>query len=242
MELKKNPKVDLKRNSGVYFSFGLCLILFLTWRALEMKTYEKQTFDVEEYVAQQEPEEEIPVVDLKNLPPPPPPPAAPVLIEVVEDDSEIEETVIESTETNQDEVIAEAIVDVDDVAVEEEVEDIVVPFAVIEKVAMFPGCEGLSKTQARQCFNEKMNRHIQKHFKYPDVAKELGIQGRVYVQFVVDREGNVTNIRMRGPDKTLEKEARRIIAKLPKFTPGEQRGKKVSMGFSIPINFKLMNS
>ena len=242
MELKKNPKVDLNRNTGLYFSFGLCLMLFVTWRALEMKTYEKQTYDFEEIIAQQEPEEDIPIVEMKNLPPPPPPPAAPVLIEVIEDDSEIEETVIESTETNQEEAIAETIIDVDDVVVEEEEEDIVVPFAVIEQVATFPGCEGLSKTEGRTCFNQKMNQHIQKHFRYPSTALELGVQGRVYVQFVVDRKGNVTNIRMRGPDKTLEKEAQRIISLLPKFSPGKQRGKAVSMGFSIPINFKLMTS
>ncbi len=240
MRPKKNPKVDLSRNTGLYFSFGLCLMLFLTWQALEMKTYERQTFTIEDLAIQEDTEEDIPIVDLKNLPPPPPPPSAPVLIEVIEDDSELVETIIESTETNADEVIDDAVVDVSDVEVEEEEEDVVVPFAVIEQVATFPGCEGFSGADLRVCFNEKMNKHIQKHFTYPDVAKELGVQGRVYVQFVIDRQGYVTGVRARGPDKTLEKEAVRIISKLPQFNPGKQRGKTVKMGFSIPITFKLV--
>lgn len=67
----------------------------------------------------------------------------------------------------------------------------------------------------------------------------MGIQGRVYVNFVIGKDGNISNIRMRGPDKNLENEANRIISKLPKMTPGKQRGKAVRVPFSIPITFKL---
>ena len=114
-----------------------------------------------------------------------------------------------------------------------------VPFAIIEDVPLFPGCERVKKSQRRKCFQEKMARHISKNFRYPEIAQEMGIQGRVYVQFVIDKDGSITGIRTRGPDKNLEKEANRIIAKLPKMTPGKQRGRPVRVPFSIPITFRL---
>ena len=86
-----------------------------------------------------------------------------------------------------------------------------VPFAVIEDVPIFLGCEGVVKSERRICFQEKMNKHIVRNFRYPEIAQEMGIQGRVYVNFIILKDGSITNIRMRGPDKNLEKEAERII-------------------------------
>ena len=114
-----------------------------------------------------------------------------------------------------------------------------VPFDIIEDIPLFPGCERVKKSKRRKCFQEKMARHISKNFRYPEIAQEMGIQGRVYVQFVIDKDGSITGIRTRGPDKNLEKEANRIIAKLPKMTPGKQRGRPVRVPFSIPITFRL---
>ena len=84
-----------------------------------------------------------------------------------------------------------------------------------------------------------MNKHIRKNFRYPEIAQEMGIQGRVYVNFIIAKDGQITNIRMRGPDKNLEKEAKRIISKLPSMIPGKQRGRPVRVPFSIPITFRL---
>ena len=86
---------------------------------------------------------------------------------------------------------------------------------------------------------KKINKHIRKNFRYPEIAQEMGIQGRVYVNFIISKDGSISNIRMRGPDKNLEKEAARIIGKLPKMTPGKQRGRPVRVPFSIPITFRL---
>lgn len=234
MEPKKNPKADLNRNSGLYFVLGLAVVLFITWRGLEYKKYDKDelfnfTMNVDE-----EFEEEIPITEQIKTPPPPPP-AAPEVIEVVEDEEEIEETVIESTETDQE----EEIVEVEDVEVAEEDLDVDVPFAVIEDVPIFPGCENVAKSKKRECFQEKIQKHIAKNFRYPEIAQEMGIQGRVAVMFTIDKDGSITNIRVRGPDKNLEAEATRIIKKLPKMTPGKQRGRAVRVPFSIPITFKL---
>ena len=106
-------------------------------------------------------------------------------------------------------------------------------------VPVFPGCEKLSETKKRECFQEKMNRHIAKHFRYPEIAQKKGIQGRVMILFVVGKDGNVSGIRTRGPDPILEKEAVRIISLLPKIKPGEVGGIKVRVPFSTAITFKL---
>jgi protein TonB len=234
MQPKKNEKVDLTKNSSLYFVIGLATILFISWQAIEWKTYEKDLYGYEALNIDDEDDEEIPITEqLKTPPPPPPPPPpAPEVIEVVEDEEEVEETVIESTETNEDEIV-------EIVEVEEEFDDVDVPFAVIEDVPIFPGCERVSKSERRNCFQEKMNKHIRKNFRYPEIAQEMGIQGRVYVNFIIAKDGQITNIRMRGPDKNLEKEAQRIIAKLPNMIPGKQRGRPVRVPFSIPITFRL---
>ena len=233
MEPKKNPKVDLNKNSSLYFVIGLSIVLLITWRVIEWKTY-KNVYDYEALIVDDDDDEDVPITEqLKTPPPPPPPPPpAPEIIEVIEDEEEIEETVIESTETDEEEII-------EVVEVIEEYEDIDVPFAVIEDVPIFPGCERVNKSERRSCFQDQMNRHIKRNFRYPEIAQEMGIQGRVYVNFIISKNGNITNIRMRGPDKNLEKEAERIIAKLPRMTPGKQRGRPVRVPFSIPITFRL---
>ncbi|AEM70911.1 TonB family protein [Allomuricauda ruestringensis DSM 13258] len=233
MEPKKNPKADVGRNSALYFVIGLAAVLALVYGAMEWKKYDKVSdYDISMNVEDQL-DEEVPMTEQIKTPPPPPPPAAPEVIEVVEDEEEVEETVIESTETSQE----EEVIEIEEVEVEEVEEDISVPFAVIEDVPVFPGCENASDKKA--CFQEMMQKHIRKNFRYPEIAQEMGVQGRVSVIFVIQKDGSIGNIRMRGPDKNLEAEAMRIIQKLPKMTPGKQRGRPVKVPFSIPITFKL---
>lgn len=211
----------------------MAVVLFISWQAIEWKTY-KRTYDYEALNVDDDDDEEIPITEQIKVPPPPPPPPppAPEIIEIVEDEEEVEETVIESTETNEEEIV-------EIVEVEEEELDIDVPFAVIEDVPIFPGCERVKKSERRDCFQEKMNKHIRKNFRYPEIAQEMGIQGRVYVNFIIAKDGKITNIRMRGPDKNLENEAQRIISRLPSMIPGKQRGRPVRVPFSIPITFRL---
>ena len=233
MQPKKNPKADLNKDRNLYFVIGLTLVLGVTWGSIEYKTYEK-VFDLSALDMLEDDDEDIPITEqLKTPPPPPPPPPAPEVIEVVEDEEEVEETVIESTETDQDEIIIE------EIEVEEEFDDIDVPFAVIEDVPIFPGCESVAKSERRTCFQDKINQHIRRNFRYPEIAQEMGIQGRVYVNFIIAKDGSITTIRMRGPDKNLENEAQRIISRLPQMTPGKQRGRAVRVPFSIPITFRL---
>lgn len=238
MEPKKNPKADLTKNSSLYFVIGLAAVLLFTYVALEWKTYDKSNdYDISMNI-DDDLDEEVPMTEQIKTPPPPPPPAAPEIIEIVEDEEEVEETVIESTETSQE----EEIIAVEDVDVGEVDEDLDVPFAVIEDVPIFPGCEkekGKGAKAMRDCFQSMMKKHISKNFRYPEIAQEMGVQGRVSVMFTIQKDGSIGNVRMRGPDKNLEKEAARIIGKLPKMTPGKQRGRAVRVPFSIPITFKL---
>jgi protein TonB len=233
MQPKKNPEADLNKNRNLYFVIGLSSVLAVTWGAVEYKSYDRQlNFDGVSML--EDDEDDVPITEqLKTPPPPPPPPPpAPEVIEIVEDEEEVEETVIESTESDEEMII-------EDIVVEDDFEDIDVPFAVIEDVPIFPGCERVAKSQRRTCFQDQMNKHIRKNFRYPDIAQEMGIQGRVYVNFIISKDGSITNIRMRGPDKNLENEAARIIGRLPKMTPGKQRGRAVRVPFSIPITFRL---
>jgi len=108
-----------------------------------------------------------------------------------------------------------------------------------EKVPVFPGCEDMNESEKKDCFQNKIYQHISKNFRYPEIAQKQGIQGRVIIQFVVGKDGNVSGIRTRGPDPILEKEAVRIISLLPKIKPAEIEGRKVRVPFSTSITFKL---
>ena len=120
-------------------------------------------------------------------------------------------------------------------------EEEIVPFALIEHVPVFPGCEGLdSEEERKKCFNQKVQEHVKNTFQYPKAALEMGISGKVSVQFVIDSNGKVTNIKHRGPDRLLEQEAVRIISLLPQVKPGIQRGRPAKVTYAIPIKFKML--
>ncbi len=238
MEFKKNPNIDIGRNSSLYFSIGLVLMLFMTYNLFEYKTYDKNDLVIDVLAVEKELEDDIPLVNIETLPPPPPPAAAPEIITIVEDVIEIEETIIESTETDQETEI-EPVIEITDVAVEEIDEDIEVPFAAVESPPVYPGCQGLAKKELKECFQKKIQEHVVKNFNYPTSAIERGLHGKVFVLFVIDANGNPANIKTRGPDKILEKEASRIISSLPTMIPGKQRGRAVKVAYALPIHFIL---
>lgn len=238
MESKKNPKADVGKNGSIYFAVGLALMLFLTYSTINWKTYDKSDVDIGKLNLDDELDEEIPIIEqIIPPPPPPPPPAAPEVIEVVEDEEEVEETVIESTETDQDEEI-----EIEEIEIEEVVEDVEVPFAVIENVPEYPGCERGSNAEKRKCMSDKIAKFVQRKFN-TDLAGDLGLSGRqrISVIFKIDKNGNVTGVRSRAPHPRLEKEAARVINMLPKMKPGKQRGKPVIVPYSLPITFQVQD-
>ena len=239
MEPKKNPESNVGRNSSLFFAIGLALMLFITNYAINYKTYDKSDIDIGQLNLDEELEEEVPITETPVAPPPPPPPpAAPEVIEVVEDEEEVEETVIESTETSQE----EEIVEVEEVEVEEVEEDVEVPFAVIENVPVFPGCESGNNDAKKACMNKKMNDFIRKKFN-TELAGELGLSGiqQIRVFFKIDKTGDIVDVQVRAPHPSLEKEARRVIGILPKMKPGRQRGKAVRVPYYLPIKFQVQD-
>ncbi len=243
MELKKNPNVDPKRNSSLYFLIGLTAVLLLTYVAIELKSedprVEVEKLDIVDNFVDEE-ETILTMPPVQKLPPPPPP--APEVIQIVDNKQVIEEKKIEVTEVNENKpvVVTQASNYGSEGGTAEE-DDSEVPFTVIEDVPVFPGCEGVEKSKRLDCFMEQMAKHIKKNQQYPERAMEDGIQGRVSVLFIIDKDGSISNVQVKGPKggELLEKEAKRVIEKLPKFKPGMQRGKPVKVKYSQPITFKL---
>ena len=216
MEPKKNPEISLEKKKGLYFQIGLVITLIVVLGAFEWKSYEKVDYNLGQLNLDDIEEEIIPITKQEIKPPPPPPPP-PEVIEIVEDEVEIEDE-LEIEDTESDEDIA--------IEIEEESDDDF--FMVVENMPEFPGGDlGLMK-------------YIQKNVKYPPIAKEYNITGKVYIQFIVDKSGSVTNVKVvRGVDKNLDAEAVRVVKSLPKYKPGKQRGQNVRVMFTIPINFTL---
>ncbi len=243
MEVKKNPNVDPKRNSSLYFLVGLTTVLLLTYVGIELKSedprIEVEKLDIVDNMIVDE-EAILTMPPVQKLPPPPPP--APEVIQIVDNKQVIEEKKIETTEVDENKpvVVNNASQYGDEGGTAEEIDE-EVPFAVIEDVPVFPGCEGVAKNKRLDCFMEQMAKHIKKNQQYPERAMEDGVQGRVSVLFVIDKDGGISNVQVRGPKggELLEKEAKRVIEKLPKFKPGMQRGKPVKVKYSQPITFKL---
>ncbi len=238
MEIKKNPKANLENYTKVFWMLGLVLALFITYVSIEKKTYDRNLEGLAVADMSALEEEDIPITErVEPLKPPPPPPPAPEKIEVVEDEKEVEETIIESTETDETEAVV--VEDIEEVEIEEDIiED--VPFTIIEDVPVFPGCKG-SKQQLKDCFNKQMQKHFARKFD-ADLPNELGLSSgakRIIMLFKIDKNGNIVDVRAKAPHPRLQKEAVRIIKLLPKMTPGRQRGKAVGVKYTLPMRIDV---
>lgn len=243
MLAKKSSKARLSPYRKLFFQLGLMLTLLLIYVALEWKTVDRYIGDLDQVAVQSEEIIEIPITQrIMEVKPPPPPPPAPEKIEIVSDQEDIIETVLESTETDETEFIeVTEYEDIDEIIEEEEVEKDI-PFAIIEQVPIYPGCKG-DNEKLKKCLQDKINLHVQKYFK-TELAQELGLDAgkkKVYVQFKIDKTGEITNIRARGPHARLEKEAIRVVHLLPSMTPGKQRRKPVNVSYTLPITLQVVN-
>ena len=213
-------------------------MVFLSYMTINWKVYDRSAIDIGLVNMDELDDEEIPLLEqVVPPPPPPPPPAAPEVIEIVEDEEEVEETVIESTETDQEEEM-----EIEDLDIEEVEEDIEVPFSVIENVPIFPGCDKGNNAERRKCMSQKITKFVQRKFN-TDLAGDLGLSGRqrISVIFKIDKNGDVVGVRARAPHPRLVKEATRVVNLLPKMKPGKQRGKAVVVPYSLPIIFQVQD-
>ena len=229
MEVKKSPKADLEGGIGMSILMGMIVGLAVLFVGFEWGSKDVQVVTADEGVADIIAEEEIEITRPENTPPPPPPPPAPAVTEVlnvVEDDVELEQQEIISSEDDASAAQQETFVA--PVVEEEEEEAAQQIFTVVEKQPEFPGGTA------------ELFKYLSKAIKYPVIAQENGIQGRVVCSFVVNRDGSIVDIQvMRGVDPSLDKEAIRVISEMPKWKPGEQRGKPVRVRFILPVQFRL---
>ena len=238
MQVKKSPKANLESYTKLFMQLGLVLALLVVYLAIEKKTYDRVIAELgpANYNAQEEEQ----TIEIEQVKPPEqntPPPPVPDIIKVVEDQKEIEETIIKSTESNEkDEVKITKIVEA---KIEEDImED--VPFAIIEDVPVYPGCKG-SKAELKECLQDKIAKHVNSKFN-ADLASDLGLTPgvkKIFVMFTIDKNGNIADVQARAPHKRLEAEAIRVVESLPKMTPGKQRGRAVGVKYSLPIAFKV---
>jgi periplasmic protein TonB len=223
METKKTPKADLENKKRIFLQIGLAVALLAVLVAFEWKQYERPEFDLGTLDMEIIEEEEIPITRQEQPPPPPPPEPSTELI-IVDDDVEIDEEFIidvEATVFTEVQEFAPIIVE------EEEVEEDVI-FTVVEDQPSFPGGE------------EARIRFLQENLRYPQMAREAGIQGTVFVTFVVERDGSVTDVRvLRGIGGGCDEEAVRVVRNMPRWQPGRQRGQPVRVQFNMPIRFVL---
>lgn len=227
MELKKNPKADLENRRGLYLEIGLVVILVAALVAFNVKSYDREEKEQIERVATDEQEEIIIQTQQEELPPPPPPeqPEVTTEFEVVEDEAEIKNELVVNAEVTDD----TKNIEITPVKIEEEEEEEDVQiFTVVENDPEFPG--GM----------EALYKYLRDNIKYPQLARDNNITGKVYVTFVVERDGSIANPRvLKDIGGGCGAEAIRVVKSMPKWSPGKQRGKAVRVQFNLPVSFNL---
>ena len=227
MELKKNPKADLENRRGLYLEIGLVVVLVAVLVAFNVKSYDKEEKVMFERQVSEEQEEIIIQTQQDELPPPPPPeqPEVTTEFEVVEDDAEIKTELVVNAEVTDD----TKNIEITPVKIEEEEEEEEQQiFTVVENDPEFPG--GM----------EALYKYLRDNIKYPQLARDNNITGKVYVTFVVERDGSIANPRvLKDIGGGCGQEAIRVVKSMPKWKPGKQRGKAVRVQFNLPVNFNL---
>ena len=225
MQVKKSENASLEKDKLVYVLMGLVFTLSLVYVALEWTEKEVSKYEVTDTEFLFEEEVEIQQTTQETPPPPPPPAVQEVeVLNVVEDNVETESIEVNAEDDKAEEVVIAAPVEA---PVEEEEEEVV--FVVVESMPEFPGGQ------------QALFKYLSENVKYPVIAQENGIQGRVICQFVVNKDGSIVDVEVvrSGGDPSLDKEAIRVIKSMPKWKPGKQRGKPVRVKYTVPVNFKL---
>ena len=225
MEEKKSPKANLENKKLMFMQIGMIISLLIAWLAFNHKSYDKREIDPSLLRQTEVLEEEMVEITKQEEQKPQPVemPKQTTQLEIVEDDVEVEDIEI-NAEVEQNEVIEEYVAPevVEDEVVEQEI------FKIVEEMPSFPGGEA------------KLMEYVGKNVKYPQIARETGIQGRVFVNFVVEPDGSVSNVSvLRGIGGGCDEEAMRVVKNMPKWKPGKQRGKPVRVQYMLPVNFRL---
>jgi protein TonB len=230
MEIKKSEKASLENKRLLFTEIGLIVALLIVWGAFSYSSKDKKVAVFEDVTEEIAVEEEIPITQ-ENTPPPPETPDVPVLsdqIDIVDDEIVVDDNLFLNLE--DDASVGIEIMDyVEAVVEEEEVEEEAIPFQLVEEKPKFQGGDANDFT-----------RWVNSRLQYPEIAKENGVQGRVTLQFTVNADGSVSNVKvLRGVDPSLDQEAVRVVSSSPNWTPGRQRDRAVKVTYTFPVVFQL---
>lgn len=230
MEVKKSEKASLENKKLLFLEIGLIVSLLIVYMAFEWTSSEKQTVDALQETPQLVETEEMVPITQETPPPPPSAPAVPVLadqIDIVDDEIQVDDDLFMNLEDQAD--MGVQIMDYVESVEEEVVEEEAIPFMLVEEKPSFMGGDA-------NAFSKWVNERL----VYPEIAKENGVQGRVTLQFTVNTDGSVSNVKvLRGVDPSLDKEAVRVVSMSPKWTPGKQRDRAVKVTYTFPVIFQL---
>ena len=223
MKSRKTSKADLENKKALFFEIGLVIALALVFVSFNYKSYEKRTITLVQRKVNNTPEEMVPITEQKVKPPPPPPPKTVTQIKIVNNNVKVNTDVDIDVEANMNTKVAEYVPpEEEDVIPEQHI------FMVVEQMPFFPGGQGA------------LMKYLAEHIKYPELAKESGIQGRVFINFVVEPDGSIDHVKvLRGIGGGCDEEAVRVVKSMPRWIPGKQRGKPVRVSFNLPVKFTL---
>ena len=228
MEVKKTPKAALENRRTLFTEIGLVVALLVVWGAFSYSTKEKAVASLGEDTQVVEVEDMVPITQ-ETPPPPPEAPKIPVLsdqIDIVEDDIKVDDNFMS---LEDDANLGVEIMDYVEEVKEEVVEEEAIPFQLVEEKPSFNGGDA-----------NEFSKWVNSKLQYPEIAKENGVQGRVTLQFTVNPDGSVSNVKvLRGVDSSLDKEAVRVVSMSPKWKPGKQRDRAVKVTYTFPVIFQL---
>lgn len=225
----KPLKIDLEHSKVIFREIGLIIALSAALLAFELRSYDKRDVELLSRATDDTPEEFVEITQHEKPLPPPQAPQQTTLISIVQNELEVDEELVVNVEADQSTEIEEYRREIPLEPEEEEMMEEEPVFVIVESMPMFPGGE------------EARLKYLNENVRYPTMANEAGIQGRVYVEFVVEKDGSVTNVRViRGIGGGCDEEAIRVVQNMPKWIPGRQRNVPVRVRFNMPIKFILL--
>lgn len=247
-QFKKSPRLQLEKFSTIFTQLGLVLVLFIVFISLEYETEQTAIVEIEkghDPIDVYDIDKYKPLVVVKEIP----------LEQVQRREERVITTIIDDPQVIDDNDTETTIVtDVKDSPIvnvtikdDEPEEDLINDdddpkgISFVSKIPVFKGCENLSEVEGRKCFDKKMSKLVKRHFNV-DLANDLGLRSgknKILTQFVIDKEGNVTDVQIRAPHNALKRETTRILKKIPVFKPGEMNGKAVKVRYTLPISFQV---
>lgn len=247
--MKKSPRKKIEEFSNVFIQLGLVLGLFVAFVSLEHKTEKttaindnvepiKKTYTISKippaFVVER-PQKKVSKQQLVKK--------QPVILNKIEkiknEKKHIDKVILKPADNEKKRVTPDDIIEADEPEIIKKIKP--VNIAVVEEIPVFAGCEGLTKIETRKCFDKKIQRLVQRYFNI-NLANELGLSSgkkRIFTQFVIDKNGIISDVKVNAPHPSLEKETKRIVKKIPKFTPGKHNGKAVKVKYTLPITFKV---